>query len=104
MTDYYSILGINKGSSDDEIKKAYRKQAMKYHPDRNEGDTKAESKFKDISEIVFKDTKTDLELLYKYNKRFEEFIRKFKIDRYNKHVADGTWDVNYNQPRKAMYL
>ena len=50
MTDYYSVLGIKKGSSDDEIKKAYRKQAMKYHPDRNEGDTKAESKFKDISE------------------------------------------------------
>lgn len=50
MTDYYSVLGTKKGSSDDEIKKAYRKQAMKYHPDRNEGDTKAESKFKDISE------------------------------------------------------
>jgi curved DNA-binding protein len=50
MADYYSVLGIQKGSSDEEIKKAYRKQAMKYHPDRNEGDTKAESKFKDISE------------------------------------------------------
>jgi curved DNA-binding protein len=50
MTDYYSVLGIPKVSSDEEIKKAYRKQAMKYHPDRNEGDTKAESKFKDISE------------------------------------------------------
>jgi curved DNA-binding protein len=50
MTDYYSVLGVPKDSSDEEIKKAYRKQAMKYHPDRNEGDTKAESKFKDISE------------------------------------------------------
>jgi curved DNA-binding protein len=50
MTDYYSVLGIPKGSSDEDIKKAYRKQAMKYHPDRNEGDTKSESKFKDISE------------------------------------------------------
>ena len=50
MTDYYSVLGVPKGSSDEEIKKAYRKQAMRYHPDRNEGDTKAESKFKDISE------------------------------------------------------
>jgi curved DNA-binding protein len=50
MTDYYSVLGLKKGSSDDEIKKAYRKLAMKYHPDRNEGDAKAESKFKDISE------------------------------------------------------
>jgi curved DNA-binding protein len=50
MKDYYSVLGIKKGSSDDEVKKAYRKLAMKYHPDRNEGDAKAESKFKDISE------------------------------------------------------
>ena len=50
MTDYYSVLGVPKSSSDEDIKKAYRKQAMKFHPDRNEGDTKAESKFKDISE------------------------------------------------------
>ncbi len=50
MKDYYSVLGLKKGVSDDEIKKAYRKLAMKYHPDRNEGDAKAENKFKDISE------------------------------------------------------
>ena len=50
MKDYYSVLGLNKGVSDDEIKKAYRKLAMKYHPDRNEGDSKAENKFKEISE------------------------------------------------------
>ena len=50
MKDYYSVLGIKKGASDDEIKKAYRKLAMKYHPDRNKDDKKAESKFKDISE------------------------------------------------------
>jgi len=50
MKDYYSVLEIKKGSSDDEIKKAYRKLAMKYHPDRNKGDTNAENKFKDVSE------------------------------------------------------
>ena len=50
MKDYYSVLEIKKGSSDDEIKKAYRKLAMKYHPDRNKGNTNAENKFKDISE------------------------------------------------------
>ncbi|MBC8285153.1 MAG: DnaJ domain-containing protein [Nitrospinae bacterium] len=50
MKDYYAVLEIKKGASDDGIKKAYRKLAMKYHPDRNEGDAKAESKFKDISE------------------------------------------------------
>ncbi|UCH07402.1 MAG: J domain-containing protein [Deltaproteobacteria bacterium] len=48
--DYYKILGLNKSASADEIKKAYRKLAMQYHPDRNKGDKAAESKFKEISE------------------------------------------------------
>lgn len=48
--NYYDILGVNKSSSEDEIKKAYRKHAMKYHPDRNKWDKTAESKFKEINE------------------------------------------------------
>lgn len=48
--DYYEILGVAKSSSDDEIKRAYRKLAMKYHPDRNPGDHDAELKFKACAE------------------------------------------------------
>jgi curved DNA-binding protein len=49
-TDYYKILGVNKNTSKDDIKKAYRKLAMKYHPDHTKGDKSAEEKFKKISE------------------------------------------------------
>ena len=48
--DYYDILGVNKSSSKDEIKKAYRTTAFKYHPDKNPGDKAAEEKFKEASE------------------------------------------------------
>ena len=48
--DYYSVLGVDKNASQDEIKKTYRKLAKKYHPDKNPGDKAAEEKFKEISE------------------------------------------------------
>ena len=59
--DYYDVLGVARGASEDEIKKAYRKQAVKFHPDKNPGDKAAEDKFKELSEAY--------EVLYDAQKR-----------------------------------
>ncbi|MEI8356666.1 MAG: J domain-containing protein [Deltaproteobacteria bacterium] len=48
--DYYQVLGLKKGSSPEEIKRSYRKHAVKYHPDKNQGNKEAEEKFKEINE------------------------------------------------------
>ena len=59
MSDYYKLLGVSKTASEDELKKAYRKLAMQFHPDKNPGNKEAEKKFKEISAAydVLKDPK-----------------------------------------------
>jgi curved DNA-binding protein len=63
--DYYQILGVSKSASADEIKKAFRKLALKYHPDRNPGDEAAEAKFKELSEAY--EVLSDKEKRQKYD-------------------------------------
>ena len=52
--DFYEVLGISKSASPDEIKKSYRKLAMKYHPDKNAGNKDAEGKFKEVKDLAIR--------------------------------------------------
>jgi curved DNA-binding protein len=88
MKDYYSVLGIGRDASDDEIKKAYRKKAMQYHPDRNKENPQAEEKFKEVSEAyaVLRDKKKRSQYdqfgSEKFHQRFsqEDIFRDFDLN------------------------
>jgi molecular chaperone DnaJ len=71
--DYYEILGVQRGASQEEIKKAYRQMALKYHPDRNAGDKDAEDKFKEAAEAY--EVLTDSEKRQRYDRFGHEGLR-----------------------------
>jgi curved DNA-binding protein len=71
--DYYKILGVDRTASEDEIKRAYRKLALQYHPDRNPGDKKAEDKFKEINEAY--QVLSDAEKRKRYDQLGESYTR-----------------------------
>ena len=79
--DYYEVLGVEKNASSDQIKSAYRKLALKYHPDKNPGDQEAEAKFKEAAEAY--------EVLSDSDKRA-------RYDRYGHEGVGGAYSTNMN--------
>jgi len=85
--DYYGVLGLSKDASPDQIKKAYRKLALKYHPDKNPGDKKAEDRFKEITEAyaVLSDPEK--------KKQYDQFGESDFHQRYSKEDIFRGFDV-----------
>ena len=99
--DYYEVLGLKKGASAEEIKKAYRKLALKYHPDKNQGDKAAEDRFKEINEAYAvlsdpqKKTQYDQFGSSGFHQRFsqEDIFRGFDVGDIFKEFGYGTDDI-----------
>ena len=101
MKDYYQVLGVQKNATTDEIKKAYRKLALQYHPDRNKGDKAAEERFKEINEAyaVLSDQEKrqqyDMFGAEGFRKRYsqEDIFQGFDIGDVLKDMGFGTSDI-----------
>ena len=108
--DYYEVLGVDKNASEDEIKKAYRKIAIKYHPDRNPGNKEAEEKFKDLSQES-NNKKSKLEVINNEINKFDIIKNKtLEIDNMNKEILDSmisfrknNFNEFYNIENKKLY-
>jgi len=99
--DYYEVLGLKKGASPEEIKRAYRKLAVKYHPDKNQGDKQAEERFKEINEAyaVLSDPQKKEQFdqfgSSNFHQRFsqEDIFRGFDVGEMFKDQGFGTDDI-----------
>ena len=95
--NYYETLGVERGASADDIKKAYRKLAMQYHPDTNQGDSAAEAKFKNIAEAY--DVLGNTEKRAKYDRGGDRsnFYDNHQDFNFSFDFTNGTWSDMFDQ-------
>lgn len=106
MKDFYKILGVADNANQDEIKKAYRKLAVKYHPDKNQNDKNAEDKFKEINEayetLSDENKKNEYDNIRKYggsghyHSQMEEFINRFSFNGGRRRATSKGQDLRIN--------
>jgi molecular chaperone DnaJ len=89
--DYYELLGVDRNATQEDIKKAYRRLALKYHPDRNPGDKEAEQKFKEISEAY--DVLSDPEKRANYDRFGHEGLRGFATRDFQTASVDDIFEM-----------
>lgn len=108
MKDYFKILGVNRDASQAEIKDAYRKMALKYHPDRNHGDKLAEEKFKEVAEAYdylskIKAQTNTRDFSYDF-KDFNEFRDSFNESFRHRKKQQAPKNKQHNTPPDSTYL
>ncbi len=114
MSNYYDVLGVSKTASADEIKKAYRTLAFKYHPDRNQGNAEAEEKFKQISaayDVLGDETKRRNYDLGGYSDNYsyssqsanaqQQYQRQYQYTYSNPFGDDNFWEWFNNAQRRG---
>ncbi|MEM8719322.1 MAG: DnaJ C-terminal domain-containing protein [Cyanobacteria bacterium P01_G01_bin.39] len=98
--DYYAILGVKKTAQTDEIKKQFRKLALRYHPDRNQGNEAAEAKFKEISEAY--DVLSDEDKRSQYD-HFGQYWQQSKVPSASKTSNTSNKKTNFNSSDFSQY-
>lgn len=104
MTDHYNTLGINKNATQDEIKKAYRELAKKYHPDRNPDNPESEKKFKEVSAAY--ETLIDPDKRRQYDNPSTDFFSGYRTTGNSNDVFSSIFDMfsNFNQRRTGSNI
>lgn len=100
MKDYYKILGVQENADQESIKKAYRSNALKYHPDKNQGNKEAEEKFKDIAEAYEHLGNPEKRKAYDNSKRFGGRANDFFNQGFDEFVNRSPFGTGFNGPNR----